>query len=79
MESINEIFDREFKGIDNIEPLLSLLRSKGVSQIDTIALLKRKTKLPLKELDLLVLNSETWKDARDANISIRNSFLDNLD
>jgi hypothetical protein len=79
MENIEDFFEIEFNGMQNIEVLLFKLRERGLSQIQTLALLKKKTGLSLKELDLMVLNSAVWKDNKEANISLRNTFFDKIE
>ncbi len=79
MENIEDFFEIEFNGMQNIEVLLFKLRERGLSQIQTLALLKKKTGLSLKDLDLMVLNSAVWKDNKEANISLRNTFFDKIE
>jgi hypothetical protein len=79
MNNVDEMFEKEFKGIKDIEHILFLLREEGLTQIQSIAFLKKKTDLSLKEIDTIVLNSKTWNDAKNKNIEFRNSIWDKLE
>ena len=78
MSDLDAIFEKHYD-VENIEPLLEILRTEGLSQIETIKFLKSKTQLPLKELDFMVLNAKTWADFREGNIKLRDAFFDTLD
>ena len=73
----NEVVNKNFKSIEDIENVISLLRAEGASQIETVKALTTVLKITLKVADRLVLNSKTWEDKKDFNLSLREKFFKN--
>lgn len=48
------------KNINSIEVILSFLRKKGYSQLQTVFLISKECKLSFTEANRFVMNSETW-------------------
>ena len=63
----------------NIEDAVSLLKSEGLSQLESVRFLCLELKMPLREADYAVLYSKAWENMRQANIAFRNDFFDELE
>ena len=70
------IFDTVYKESGNIDKTIAMLKQGGASQMETEMLLIMKLKLSLSEADLLVVNSESWKENKDTIEKFRNDFAD---
>ena len=57
------------------EEIITYLKSKGASQIQTVRAIKKAFNLSLNEADRSVLNSEAWKENLNSNIFMRNGFF----
>ena len=79
MDKYELIFNEKFSSIENIDDVLSELRKTGANQIDSVKLLIKKTGLSLKEVDSLIMNSNTWKDFKAANENLQDAFFNNLE
>ena len=79
MGRFEKIFDDHFTSLDNIEVVLKVLRNEGITQIDTVKLIRAKLSIPLSDADKIVLYSDTWRDRKENNIQIRNTFFDSLE
>lgn len=79
MEKFEKIFDANFTSLDNIEVVLKALGNEGITQIEIVKLLRAKLSIPLSDADKIVLYSDTWRDRKENNIQIRNTFFDSLE
>ena len=70
------IFDTVYKESGDIDKTIAMLKQGGANQTETAMLLIMKLKLSLSAADLLVLNSESWKENKDATEKFRNDFAD---
>lgn len=75
MENYIAYFNQNYAA-DNLEEVLLGLREMGATQIETLSVLRNELNLSLPEADEIVLNSETWKDMKEATIQLRNEFED---
>jgi len=79
MGRFEKIFDDHFTSLDTIEVVLKVLRNEGITQIDTVKLIRAKLSIPLSDADKIVLYSDTWRDRKENHIQIRNTFFDSLE
>jgi hypothetical protein len=61
------------------EDCIPKLKELGVSQRDTVLVLKKVFKMTIGEADELVLFSSCWKEKLETNIEFRNAFGDALE
>jgi hypothetical protein len=71
----NEIFRDTYNG-ENIEETIQILKDAGISQMDTLKLLRDELNLSIHDADNLVLNATAWKENKQVNEYLRNSFAD---
>ena len=62
----------------DIEQVVQLLRDKGVSQMETVKLLRDELGFSLRDSDSAVLHSVAWSDVRSDTESLRKTFFDAL-
>ncbi|SEW52799.1 hypothetical protein [Chitinophaga arvensicola] len=72
------IFDTEYKDGEDMNRTIAVLKRSGATQMETVMLLVRKLKISLADADSLVVNSEAWKENKDAVEKFRNDFGDYL-
>lgn len=77
--SIEEIFEKYYSSIDEIEIVIFNLKEIGLSQMQSTKALMEKLNISLKKADELVVNSKTWAENRNAIMDFRNDFFDFLD
>jgi uncharacterized protein YdhG (YjbR/CyaY superfamily) len=73
MENYITYFNQNYPS-NNLEEVLLGLREMGATQMETLRVLKSELKLTIPEADEIVLNSETWKDMKEANIQLRDEI-----
>jgi hypothetical protein len=72
------IFDTEYKDGEDVNRTIAVLKRSGAKQMETVMLLVKKLKISLADADSLVVNSEAWKENKDAVEKFRNDFDDYL-
>lgn len=71
--------DTYMKDLNNIEECLNNLKLSGASQMDCVKTLIWGLKIPLKEADRIVLESQTWVQNRDTVQSFRDDFVSHIE
>ena len=67
-----------FLNDDNVEGSLGVLRDTGYDKSDAIWIMKELQKISFKEATELVHLSNVWKDTREQDDKIQESFIDFL-
>lgn len=66
-------------GIDDVENILTQLKSLGASPMQSVLVLCKLLKISIQEADKLVLESTTWQEAKVDTNSFRSKWSDFLD
>lgn len=78
-EEMKEIFRTKYRNDpESLQDVLLILKSKGISQMQSVKLLIEEMNLSLSDADNIVLNSRAWINERSENISFRDSFFNTL-
>jgi hypothetical protein len=73
--AINEVFDRYYNNIDDIEVIILKLKDLGLSQMESTKILIFKLNFSLKEADNFVINSKAWSDNYNSLIKFRENLI----
>jgi hypothetical protein len=78
-KTFEEVFRANYKGNEfSLQECLSELKKIGCTQIQVVKLLMSELQVSLREADRIVINSEAWKQEKQATMNIRNNFEDGL-
>ena len=61
-----------------LEEIIAMLRHHGLTQADSVKMLREELKMSVSEADHAVIMSGTWEDFRESVLQLRNQFCDAL-
>jgi hypothetical protein len=75
-DEMKMIFKDHYDGtIDSIQKILTSLKEKGYSQVQSVRLIMVEMKLSIVDADNLVMQANAWSKERDGNELLRENFL----
>ena len=75
----NKVFTDNYRGEENLDAMISLLKNEGASYIETLWVIRENMGLSLKEMDDILLSSSAWRDEKEQIIELRNFIADELE
>ncbi|QJB42206.1 hypothetical protein HF324_31955 [Chitinophaga oryzae] len=80
INKFDDIFDSIYDGSQiSLDVLLTALKNAGATQMESVMLLIKNLKMPLREADSLIVNSSVWQGSKEDVFWLRNKFGEYLD
>lgn len=68
-----------YKNTKNDEEVLAFLRAEGFTKVESLKFFRLWKNIPLGEAKKIVHFSDVWKDQKEADEALQDSFLDTLE